>query len=164
MRLRLPRYIAYRPSADNRYSLFIHNASVDAWVLAPAAYAQTRAYRKSSSSPYDAAEHRDRRPVGVVSPWQRPRRPDVLDRCPSWPQSVRLRLPYRPVCPAELGPFHLSHLTALAELDSSPYRAILAFSALTLLVGREEGHPTCKKLSSGVLAWLSVWSEVQTCV
>ena len=28
----------------------------------------------------------------------------------------------------------------------------LAFSALTLLVGRQEGHPACKKLSSGVLA------------
>jgi len=31
---------------------------------------------------------------------------------------------------------------------------------LTLLVGRQEGHPACKKLSGGVLAWLSVWSEV----
>ena len=40
----------------------------------------------------------------------------------------------------------------------------LAFSALTLLVGRHEGHPACKKLSGGVLAWLSVWSEVQTCI
>jgi len=39
-----------------------------------------------------------------------------------------------------------------------------AFSALTLLVGRQEGHPACKKLSSGVLALLSVWSEVQTCI
>ena len=39
-----------------------------------------------------------------------------------------------------------------------------AFSALTLLVGRQEGHPACKKLSGGVLAWLSVWSEVQTCM
>jgi len=36
-----------------------------------------------------------------------------------------------------------------------------AFSALTLLVGRQEGHPACKKLSGGVLAWLSVWSEVR---
>ena len=35
-----------------------------------------------------------------------------------------------------------------------------AFSALTLLVGRQEGHPPVKKLSGGVLAWLSVWSEV----
>jgi len=37
-------------------------------------------------------------------------------------------------------------------------------SALSLLVGQQEGHPACKKLSGGVLAWLSVWSEVQTCM
>jgi len=41
---------------------------------------------------------------------------------------------------------------------------ITAFSALTLLVERQEGHPACKKLSGGVLAWSSVWSEVQTCM
>ena len=53
----------------------------------------------------------------------------------------------------------------------------LAFSALMLLVGRQEGHPACKKwvlgcsrgylpknLSSEVLARLSVSSEVQTCI
>jgi len=40
----------------------------------------------------------------------------------------------------------------------------IAFSALTLLVGRQEGHPACKKQSGGVLAWLSVWSRVQTCI
>jgi len=34
------------------------------------------------------------------------------------------------------------------------YRVGHAFSALTLLVGRQEGHPACKKLSGGVLAWL----------
>ena len=39
-----------------------------------------------------------------------------------------------------------------------------AFSALTLLVGWQEGHPACKKLSGGVLAWFSVWSEMQTCI
>ena len=39
-----------------------------------------------------------------------------------------------------------------------------AFSALMLLVGLQEGHPACKKLSGGVLAWLSVWSYVQTCI
>ena len=37
-------------------------------------------------------------------------------------------------------------------------------SALTLLVGRQEEHPACKKLSSGVLAWLPVWSEMQACI
>ena len=35
----------------------------------------------------------------------------------------------------------------------------LTFSALTLLVGRQEGHPASKKLSGGVLAWLSVCLE-----
>jgi len=36
---------------------------------------------------------------------------------------------------------------------------------LTLLVGQQEGHPACKKkLSGGVLAWLSAWSKVQTCI
>ena len=39
-----------------------------------------------------------------------------------------------------------------------------AFSALTLLVGRQEGHPACKKLSGEVLVWLSVWNKVQTCI
>jgi len=39
-----------------------------------------------------------------------------------------------------------------------------AFSALTLLVGRQEGHPACKKLRGGVLVWLSVCSKVQTCI
>jgi len=33
---------------------------------------------------------------------------------------------------------------------------VCAVSALTLLVGRQEGHLACKKPSSGVLAWLSV--------
>jgi len=41
--------------------------------------------------------------------------------------------------------------------------SVLAFSALMLLVGRQEGHPACKKLSGEVLAWLSVWNEVQIC-
>ena len=41
---------------------------------------------------------------------------------------------------------------------------VLAFSALTLLVGRQEGHPACKKQSGGVLVWLSVWSKVQACI
>ena len=37
-------------------------------------------------------------------------------------------------------------------------------SALTLLVGWQEEHTACRKLSGGVLVWLSVWSEVQTCI
>jgi len=36
----------------------------------------------------------------------------------------------------------------------------VSFSALTLLVGRQEEHPACKN-NAEVLVWLSVWSEVQ---
>jgi len=39
------------------------------------------------------------------------------------------------------------------------YQHLYAFSALALLLGRQEGHPTCKKLSEQVQAWLSVWSD-----
>jgi len=52
--------------------------------------------------------------------------------------------------------------THIREQSSCHQRLLLclvsaahAFSALALLVGRQEGHPACKKLSS-------VWSEVQT--
>jgi len=37
----------------------------------------------------------------------------------------------------------------------------LAFSALTLLVGQQEWHPACEKLSGGMLAWLSVSGQVR---
>jgi len=46
------------------------------------------------------------------------------------------------------------------HLSAWIFRRLLGHS-LALLVGRQEGHPACKKLSGGVLAWLSVWSKVQ---
>jgi len=60
--------------------------------------------------------------------------------------------------------FFQSLFTAMneTEFQFTDFSAF-AFSALTLLVGRQEGHPACKKLTGGVLAFLSVWSEVQTC-
>jgi len=45
-------------------------------------------------------------------------------------------------------------------LDNWAYCS-LVFSASMLLVGWQEGHPACKKLSGGVRTWLSVWSEVR---
>jgi len=44
-------------------------------------------------------------------------------------------------------------------VDGSTFSGVV-FSALTLLVGRQEEHLACKKLSVDVLAWLSVWNEV----
>ena len=52
----------------------------------------------------------------------------------------------------------------MALYKSVYYYYYYAFSALTLLVGRQEGHPACKKLCGGVLVWLSVWSKVQACI
>ena len=41
---------------------------------------------------------------------------------------------------------------------------LIAFSALTLLIGWQEEHQACKKLSGGMLAWLCVWVKVQICI
>jgi len=38
---------------------------------------------------------------------------------------------------------------------------IFHFSALTLLVGRQEGHPACKKLDVGLLV-VMIWLELCT--
>jgi len=56
---------------------------------------------------------------------------------------------------------HMAQLMPLPLTISCDRRSRLAlpfrysFSALTLLVGRQEGHPACKKLSGGMLASLS---------
>jgi len=60
--------------------------------------------------------------------------------------------------------FIVDSIEAAIDCFFCQYVCSSAFSALTLLVGWQEGHPACKKLSGGVLAWLSVWSEVQTCM
>jgi len=51
------------------------------------------------------------------------------------------------------------HIRSQLPLVYTAYLCLVcySFSALTLLVGRQEGHPACKKLSGGVQAWLSVW-------
>jgi len=61
-------------------------------------------------------------------------------------------------------PFDGAHTTSDSTLTESMHLSCYAFSALTLLVGQQKGHPTCKKLSGGVLAWLSVWDEMQICI
>jgi len=56
----------------------------------------------------------------------------------------------------------MSYGEYLSVLWSFSYQAqffICAFSALTLLVGRQEGHPACKKLSGRVLATVVVCLE-----
>ena len=57
-------------------------------------------------------------------------------------------------------------VTETARRLSAHFPGITAFSTLTLLVGRQEGHQACKNrvVDSGLLVWLSAWSEVQTCI
>ena len=47
-------------------------------------------------------------------------------------------------------------LFSFQQVDKWLISGTPAFSAMTLLVGRQEGHPACKKTTGGVLAWLSV--------
>jgi len=65
----------------------------------------------------------------------------------SWSFGYTLKLTH--LVAAQMQPAYISDLLCIVQV---------AFSALTLLVGRQEGHPACKKLSVGVLVWLSVWS------
>ena len=44
------------------------------------------------------------------------------------------------------------------------YDVRLPSDALTLLVGRQEGHQACKKLNGGWDVGVVVWDEVQTCI
>jgi len=60
--------------------------------------------------------------------------------------SIFLRHQY----PRELS-FTFCDFDTVAFLIASAF-VIFAFSALTLLVGHQEEHPACKKLSGGVLA------------
>ena len=50
----------------------------------------------------------------------------------------------------------------LLVTEKSDITSKIAFSALTLLVGQQEGHPACK-LSGGMLAWLCQ-VKVQICI
>ena len=84
-------------------------------------------------------------------------------------------LPVRATPPSAVQTQHLTNanitVISIITITSSWIRYLLvlafsapAFSALTLLVGWQEGHPACKKQSGGVPVWLSVWSKVQTCI
>jgi len=61
-----------------------------------------------------------------------------------------------------------SHHVRAPQIRSHDFGGYINLSvcmyALTVLVGRQEGHPACKKLSGGVLLWLSVWSKVLACI
>jgi len=51
--------------------------------------------------------------------------------------------------------FMIAHCLAVMYGYRIRFSILLLFPSvlMTLLVGRQEGHPVCKKLSGGVLAW-----------
>jgi len=53
-----------------------------------------------------------------------------------------------------LGP--LQNCKTVGELIEHSKNLCAVVCALTLLVGRQEWHPACRKLSGGVLAWISL--------
>jgi len=59
---------------------------------------------------------------------------------------------------------HVVCFRILSAIMLLMYSDLFAFSALTLLVGRQEGHPACKNWAVGFWHGLSAWSEVQTCI
>jgi len=57
-----------------------------------------------------------------------------------------------------------SNTWTLLWLFQFMFNSPTAFSAFTLLVGRQEGHLVWKKLRGGMLACLCVWVKVQMCI
>ena len=51
-------------------------------------------------------------------------------------------------------------ITVLYQLVRAGFKCVEALGRI--IIGRQEGHPACKKQSGGVPVWLSVWSKVQT--
>ena len=60
--------------------------------------------------------------------------------------------------------FELASPMFVCSLCMLLYIDMNAFSALTLLVGQQERHPACKKLTGRILAWLCVRGVVHICI
>jgi len=58
----------------------------------------------------------------------------------------------------------VNHQASVRRITCSVCDKFITFSTLTPLVGQQEGHPACKKLSGGMLAWLPVCGKVQICI
>jgi len=103
--------------------------------------------------------------------WNAVRKQAVIDYCwrliePWTAGSVRMTASW-PFVPSTCHHFHYAPLSCVLSVNLFTYNfmnshvIILPSFALSLLAGRQEENPSCKKLSDEVLAWLSVWSEAQ---
>jgi len=72
-----------------------------------------------------------------------------------WVSRIGFLAPAYPLCASLLSNFEVADI-----LEDEDDIGLSAFSALALLVGRQEGHPTCKNWV--VMYWRGyLWSEVQ---
>lgn len=95
--LKLPRYIAYRPSRQNRYCVFVEKkATIEIWMTRLLSFLPKRWIPSMLGVVVKEVIE-----VAVDLPFDRPGRP--LKWCPSWPETIKGMLPYVPQCPVEIG-------------------------------------------------------------
>lgn len=100
VRLKLPRYIAYRPGEWNRYSVVIDRAVIRTWILDAEKFELVKALRTF----YRNATAKDEISVGVVPAFERSKRPRL--KCLPWWRNVTQPV-YDAKCHAELEVVHL---------------------------------------------------------
>lgn len=99
LRISLPRYVAFRPSRHNRFSVYVEkHATIDIWMSRGLS---SRPFRKKRLGRGGMVVASDEVVVEVVQPLERPERP--MERCYNWMETVLARLPWKPQCPYELG-------------------------------------------------------------
>lgn len=96
VRLKLPRYIAYRPGEWNQYSVVIDRAIIRTWILDVEKFELIKAFRTF----YRNATVKDEISVGVVPAFERLKRPRL--KCLPWWRNVTQPV-YNPKCHADLG-------------------------------------------------------------
>lgn len=95
--LRLPRYIAYRPSRRNRYSVYVKNkATIELWMTRLLSILPKR----WTPSMFGVVV-KEVIEVVVDLPFDRADRP--LKWCPLWSETIQGMSPYVPECPVEMG-------------------------------------------------------------
>lgn len=95
--LRLPRYVVYRPSRQNRYGVFVEKkATIEIWMTRLLSFLPKRWTPSMIGVVVKEAIE-----VSVDLPFDRPDRP--LKWCPLWSETIQGMLPYVPQCPVEMG-------------------------------------------------------------
>lgn len=114
VRLKLPRYIAYRPGKWNPFSLFVDRAVVRAWMLDSEQFKLIEPFRTF----YRNATIKVEVSVDIVPAFERPARP--LFKCLPWWLNISQPV-YDPKCPVDLGNGNYNmQIEILSRLDEGP--------------------------------------------